>query len=83
MLRDVTERPELVEAGAGRLVGCDPDRILGEASRLLDSAEARAAMGRPRGLFGDGRAGERIAAALAGDAPVPWTPESRAPAPRP
>jgi UDP-N-acetylglucosamine 2-epimerase len=74
VLREVTERPELVEAGAGLLVGTDRDRIVDEASRLLASAEARAAMGRPRHLFGDGRAATRIAARLAGETASAWEP---------
>ncbi|MFV1959947.1 MAG: UDP-N-acetylglucosamine 2-epimerase, partial [Planctomycetota bacterium] len=75
VLREVTERPELIEAGAGILVATDTGRIVREASRLLDDAAARAAMGRPRTLFGDGRASARIAAHLAGECPEPWTPE--------
>jgi len=74
VLRDVTERPELIEAGAGILVGTDPARIVAEASRLLDDPAHRAAVGRPRGLFGDGRAALRIAARLAGEAVHPWAP---------
>lgn len=72
VLREVTERPELVEAGAGRLVGTDRDRIVDEASRLLDDDAAWATMAKPRNLFGDGLAGARIAASLAGEAPEPW-----------
>jgi UDP-N-acetylglucosamine 2-epimerase len=78
VLREVTERPELVEAGAGILVGTDRDRILEETTRLLGDAAARAAMGASRRLFGDGRAGERIAACLAGASPEPWRPEAGA-----
>jgi UDP-N-acetylglucosamine 2-epimerase len=74
VLRDVTERPELVEAGAGVLVGTNPARIEAEASRLLDDPAHRAAMGRPRSLFGDGRAAVRVAARLAGEAVQPWKP---------
>lgn len=76
VLREVTERPELIEAGAGRLVGTDRDRIVEAASRLLEDPAERAAMGRPRFLFGDGRAAERIASALAGERPGPWMPEA-------
>ncbi|GIX17743.1 MAG: UDP-N-acetylglucosamine 2-epimerase [Rhodothalassiaceae bacterium] len=65
VLRDVTERPEAVAAGAARLVGTDPDRILGEAMRLLDDPAAYAAMARPRLIFGDGNAAERIVKVLA------------------
>ncbi len=79
VLRDVTERPELIEAGAGLLVGTNPERIVAEAGRLLDDAAHRAAVGRPRGLFGDGRAALRIAARLAGEAVKPWAPTPSGP----
>jgi len=72
VLRDVTERPELLAAGAGRLVGTDRDRIVHEVSHLLEDDAARAAMAVPRTVFGDGRAGGRIAACLAGELPEPW-----------
>jgi len=59
VLRDVTERPEGVEAGVAWLVGTDPDRIVAEGSRCLDARrQALAARANP---YGDGRAGERIA----------------------
>ncbi len=80
VLREVTERPEVVDAGAALLVGTDRALIEREATRLLGSAEARAAMGRPQLLFGDGRASTRIAAHLAGDAPDPWAPDRLTPA---
>ena len=60
--REVTERPELLAAGGGRLVGRDPRRLLGEARRLLDDDSLLRRMGRARNPFGDGRAGERVAA---------------------
>lgn len=58
VLRDVTERPEAVEAGLARLVGTEPDRILGATADVLDGAGERQAAANP---YGDGRAGERIA----------------------
>jgi UDP-N-acetylglucosamine 2-epimerase (non-hydrolysing) len=64
VLRDVTERPEAVEAGAARLVGTDPGRIVALATRLLDDREAYAAMARPVFPFGDGSASRRIADAI-------------------
>ncbi len=79
VLRDVTERPELVDAGAGLLVGTDRDRIVAEATRLLADPSARARMGRRRDLFGDGHASDRIAAHLAGEAPAAWTPSTDGP----
>ncbi|MDQ6612606.1 MAG: UDP-N-acetylglucosamine 2-epimerase (non-hydrolyzing) [Gemmatimonadota bacterium] len=59
--RDVTERPEVVTAGAGRLVGTRHDAIVAEASRLLTDDVAYHAMTRARNPFGDGLASERIA----------------------
>lgn len=76
VLRDVTERPELIEAGAGILVGTDAERIVAEGARLLADPAARAAMGGAEQLFGDGRAAERIAAKIAGDAVEAWAPAS-------
>lgn len=59
ILRESTERPEVVDCGAGRLVGADPVRIVAAARQLLrDQTEyARAAgAGSP---VGDGRAAQR------------------------
>ncbi len=64
VLREVTERPEGVEAGTARLVGTDPGRIVAEASRLLDDPAAHRAMARAVNPYGDGHAAERIVAAL-------------------
>ena len=64
VLREVTERPEAVAAGAARLVGTDPERIVTEAARLLDDPAAHAAMATRRLPFGDGHAAERIVAVL-------------------
>jgi UDP-N-acetylglucosamine 2-epimerase (non-hydrolysing) len=68
VLRQTTERPEGVAAGLSRLVGTEAGRIVTEASRLLDSAAAREAM-RGDNPYGDGRAAQKICAALAG-----WNP---------
>ena len=64
VLRRVTERPEGVEAGTARLVGTDRARIVEEAARLLSDPSAYEAMARTRNPYGDGRAAERIVAAL-------------------
>ncbi len=64
VMRRLTERPEAVEAGTARLVGTDPERIVAEASRLLDDEGAHAAMARAINPFGDGHASERIVQAL-------------------
>ena len=65
VLRDVTERPEVIEANAGLLVGTQPERIVAQASRLLENVEAYAAMSRADNPFGDGRAASRIVQILA------------------
>ncbi|MBT3389237.1 MAG: UDP-N-acetylglucosamine 2-epimerase (non-hydrolyzing) [Chloroflexi bacterium] len=64
VMREVTERPEGVEAGTVRLVGTDAQRILDEASRLLDDPAAHEAMSRAANPYGDGRAAERIVDAI-------------------
>ncbi|MGE5251552.1 MAG: non-hydrolyzing UDP-N-acetylglucosamine 2-epimerase [Bacteroidota bacterium] len=64
VLRAVTERPEGIEAGVLKLVGTDADRIVEESTRLLDDPAAHAAMARAVNPYGDGRAAERIVAAL-------------------
>jgi UDP-N-acetylglucosamine 2-epimerase (non-hydrolysing) len=61
VLREKTERPEGIAAGASRLVGTDPSRIVREVRELLADPAALAAMAQPTFPFGDGRAGRRIA----------------------
>lgn len=60
VMREVTERPEGVQAGTVKLVGTDTERIVSEARRLLDDTEAHAAMARAVNPYGDGHAAERI-----------------------
>jgi UDP-N-acetylglucosamine 2-epimerase (non-hydrolysing) len=57
VLRDVTERPEAVEAGLARLVGTSRSAIVAAACSVL----AGAARGVGTSPYGDGRAGDRIA----------------------
>lgn len=64
VLRAETERPEAVDEGVVRLVGADPERILAEAQRLLDSKEEYARMARGVSPYGDGKAAERIVSVL-------------------
>jgi len=65
VLREVTERPEAVDAGTVRLVGTDRERIVSEALRLLDDPDAHARMAQAHNPYGDGRAAARIAATVA------------------
>ncbi|MDF1523329.1 MAG: hypothetical protein P1P87_10995, partial [Trueperaceae bacterium] len=67
-----------VEAGAVRLLGTDPDRVADALMALLGDGEALAAMAAAPNPFGDGRAGERVAAAVAwrlgrGPRPADWS----------
>jgi UDP-N-acetylglucosamine 2-epimerase (non-hydrolysing) len=62
VLRDVTERPEGVQAGAARLIGTDADAIV----NAVECALARPDTPGRSQLYGDGRASERIVDALLG-----------------
>jgi UDP-N-acetylglucosamine 2-epimerase (non-hydrolysing) len=64
VMRETTERPEAVDAGTVKLVGTDPEKIVGEASALLDCSESYQAMARVHNPYGDGRASGRIANAI-------------------
>jgi UDP-N-acetylglucosamine 2-epimerase (non-hydrolysing) len=64
VLREVTERPEGIEAGVLKLVGTDAFRIVHEANQLLDDSAAYAKMAKAANPFGDGHAAERIVQAL-------------------
>jgi UDP-N-acetylglucosamine 2-epimerase (non-hydrolysing) len=63
VMRDVTERPEAIAARQARLVGTDRARIVSEAAAVLDG---EALFERGPNPYGDGKASERIAAALLG-----------------
>ena len=66
VMRDITERPEAVEAGKARLVGTGAARIVREVTDLLDDEAARAPFGLGANPYGDGRASARIVDALLG-----------------
>jgi UDP-N-acetylglucosamine 2-epimerase (non-hydrolysing) len=70
VMRETTERPEAVEAGTVRLVGADSMRIVAEADRLLDDADAYAAMARAHNPYGDGMAASRIAELVSKHSPA-------------
>lgn len=65
VLREVTERPEGVDAGVARLVGTSPTRIYEEMVAVLRDPARFAAMARGHNPYGDGRSAERIARLLA------------------
>ncbi len=64
VMRDVTERPEALASGNALLVGAHQDRIVRHACAVLTDPVQRARMSTPSDVFGDGRAAERIVAAL-------------------
>ena len=66
VMRENTERPEGVKAGVCRLVGTSAGVIYRTVTDLLDNKKAYATFARRRNPFGDGKAAQRIVAALAG-----------------
>jgi UDP-N-acetylglucosamine 2-epimerase (non-hydrolysing) len=64
VLRDETERPEAVHMGTVKLIGPHYERILSEASRLLEDDQAYQAMAKAANPYGDGQASGRILDAL-------------------
>ena len=61
VLRELTERPEAVEAGTVKLVGTDRKKIVAETQRLLDSKEEYGLMSKKINPYGAGKASKRIA----------------------
>lgn len=64
VMRNTTERPEAVQAGTVRLVGTNTQEIVSQVTRLLNDEDAYLAMSRAHNPYGDGKACERIIAAL-------------------
>ena len=60
VMRDTTERPEAIEAGAARLVGTSVEAIVDGVSALLTDPAEYAACQIDENPYGDGHAGERI-----------------------
>lgn len=66
VLRDVTERPEGVEAGTCLLVGPHRERIEPALERLFSDRDAYERMAKARNPYGDGLASGRIVSILQG-----------------
>lgn len=60
VMREVTERPEGVNAGTAKLVGNDRYNIINEVSRLIDDELEYSKMANAANPYGDGNASERI-----------------------
>jgi UDP-N-acetylglucosamine 2-epimerase len=64
VMRDTTERPEAVEAGVAELAGTSVETIVAAVGRILSEAEDGARRQSRTNPYGDGRAAERIVAAI-------------------
>ena len=64
VMREVSERPEAIEAGTAALVGTSTDEIVARVDELLDQPEVYRRMACQSNPYGDGRAAARIADAL-------------------
>lgn len=60
VMREVTERPEAVEAGTVKLVGTNKAKIVNEIKQLLDDEQAYEEMSFAHNPYGDGKAAKRI-----------------------
>lgn len=78
VLRNVTERPEGVEAGILRLAGTDPERVYQTVSGLLSDEADRRRMASAPNPYGDGKAAQRCAQGVAwrlglAERPADWS----------
>ena len=64
VMRKVTERPEVIEAGAAKLVGTNKKTIVREIQTLLEDNKAYQKMSKKRQIYGNGRASEKIVETL-------------------
>ena len=60
VMREVTERPEAVEAGTVKLVGADTAKIVQQVGKLLTDQTAYLKMSKAHNPYGDGLATDRI-----------------------
>jgi len=60
ILREITERPEVVEVGAAKIVGRERQRIVAETTALLTNPKVYQQMSAAPNPFGDGQAAKRI-----------------------
>ena len=60
ILRETTERHEVIEAGVAKLIGTDESNIYEECIRLISDDQVYKRMSRKLDVFGDGQSSERI-----------------------
>ncbi|MEJ2489044.1 MAG: UDP-N-acetylglucosamine 2-epimerase (non-hydrolyzing) [Sulfurovaceae bacterium] len=61
VMRETTERPEVLETGVVKLVGTDPQKIVDAAKELIYKQEIYEIMSKAANPYGDGKASEKIA----------------------
>jgi len=66
VMRDVTERPEAVDAGTVRLVGANQAQIVKNIIELIDDPQVYASMAKAHNPYGDGHACSKIVQVLKG-----------------
>jgi len=64
VMREMTERPEAIDAGLVRLVGTDKHKIVEHTASLLDDGDEYEIMSRSHHPYGDGKAATRIVKTL-------------------
>jgi len=64
VMRDVTERPEAVDAGTVKLVGTDPEMIISSVEELFVNDTLYNKMSKAHNPYGDGKACARIVTIL-------------------
>jgi UDP-N-acetylglucosamine 2-epimerase (non-hydrolysing) len=74
VMREVTERPEAVEAGTVKLVGTDSNTIVKAVIHLLDDADEYRKMATAVNPYGDGLAAQRIVKGLLGETVAEYHP---------
>ena len=67
VMRDITERPEAVEAGTVKLTGAHADKIIAAVNELITQPEEYEKMIRTGNPYGDGHANRRPRPDLADD----------------
>jgi len=73
VLRDRTERPEGITSGHCKLVGTDPSAVQRAIEESIQALRSEGLALPQRSPYGDGKASERVRAALLGEPYTPWT----------
>jgi UDP-N-acetylglucosamine 2-epimerase (non-hydrolysing) len=60
VMRDVTERPEAIDAGTVKLIGSDKEVIISSVVELINNLSMYDSMARAHNPYGDGKASQRI-----------------------